>query len=362
MWGPLLSSLQKGGFLVSWVANYLSETGIHGQLFSSTGDKLGDDFPVSSWPPSGQADPQIVWLGDDGLLACWMSAEQDGSGWGVYGQILASDGRKIGKEFRINTCVESDQLFPVVVSLGDSGFVACWQSRGQDGSGSGVFAKRYPASPVLHALVPFSLIRPSDGDSIATVNPALTWHQAGAGTVAYPWELHYRIYIDENPEFPSPRIMEQDQDTTAAVDGLLKGGIYFWKVLAGNIAGDSLWSSSTNVFFVCRDASSVEEEKSKLPGQYILHPNYPNPFNPETSIWFDLRASGFVSISVYDVNGRVVRVLVSESRNAGSYLVKWNGKDSFGNPLPSGIYLCRMEVRSTDGRGVSQSVKMGLVR
>jgi flagellar hook assembly protein FlgD len=65
---------------------------------------------------------------------------------------------------------------------------------------------------------------------------------------------------------------------------------------------------------------------------------------------------------VFDVNGRLVRVLVSESRTSGNYSVKWDGRDSAGISVPSGIYVCRMEVRSADGRRFTQSVKMGLVR
>jgi Ca-activated chloride channel family protein len=96
--------------------------------------------------------------------------------------------------------------------------------------------------------------------------------------------------------------------------------------------------------------------------EFRLHQNYPNPFNPETSIRFDLPATGFVVISVYDINGRLIRVLLRESRSAGSYSVKWDGRDSLGNSVPSGIYVFRMEVRSADGRRFTQSVKMGLVR
>jgi hypothetical protein len=147
------------------------------------------------------------------------------------------------------------------------------------------------------------------------------------------------------------------------VDQLEIGKTYFWKILAKNIGGDSLWSSSTNGFFVAQDATSgVEAGGNEILKGFVLHPNYPNPFNPATSIRFDLPQQGFVRISVYEINGRLVRSLVSESRNAGSYSMKWDGRDSFGNPLPSGIYVCRMEVRSADGRRFTQSVKMGLVR
>jgi hypothetical protein len=363
MWGPVLAPLGIGGFLVCWEMYNASAAGIYGQRFSSMGVKLGDDFPVNTCTRCDPTDLQIAILGNDSLLTCWMSAEQDGSGWGVYGQILASDGLKIGKEFRINTFVEGDQLFPVVFSLKDSGFVACWQSRGQDGSGAGVFAKRYPVSPILHTLVSFDLIQPSNGGLITTVNPVLSWHQASTRTVCYPWELHYSICIDDNPGFHSPRIVELDQDTTAVVRDLTPGTTYFWKVLAKNIACDSLWSSNTNGFFVSADATDIAEEKNlNQPNRFILHQNYPNPFNPETTIRFDLPETDFIDISIYDVSGKLVRILTHESRTAGSYSIKWDGMDSAGNPAPSGIYVCRMEVRSANGERFVQSVKMGLVR
>jgi hypothetical protein len=363
MWGPLISPLQKGGFLVCWVIYDTSLAGVYGQLFSSTGKKTGGVFLVNTCTRLDQTDPQIELLGEDRLLACWMSQEQDGSGWGIYGQILTSDGQKTEKEFQINTHTEGDQFFPTVISLQDSGLAACWQSDGQDGSGTGVFAKRYPASPLVHALVPFDLMRPSDGNSIKNTNPTLSWHQASTRIVCYPWELDYRVYVDDNPSFLSPQVIEQDQDTTFVLQNLTPGTTYFWKVLAKNISGDSLWSSNTNAFFVAYDATSVVDiGQAKTPKEFTLHQNYPNPFNPETTIRFDLPATGFVQIAIYNISGKLVKVLMRESRTGGNYSVKWNGRDSAGNATPSGIYICRMEVRSADGRRFTRSVKMGLVR
>jgi hypothetical protein len=106
----------------------------------------------------------------------------------------------------------------------------------------------------------------------------------------------------------------------------------------------------------------AEERPAGMPSVFRLHPNYPNPFNASTAVRFDLPVSGVVVISIYDVNGRLVRVLADGSWNVGSHSVEWDGKDSTGNSVPSGIYVCRMRVRCPDGRTFVQSVKMGLVR
>jgi len=74
-----------------------------------------------------------------------------------------------------------------------------------------------------------------------------------------------------------------------------------------------------------------------------LHQNVPNPFNPSTTIRFDLERNGWVSLRVYDVAGRVVRTLVASELSAGRRSVVWDGRDDTGAFLGSGLYLYRLE-------------------
>jgi len=69
-----------------------------------------------------------------------------------------------------------------------------------------------------------------------------------------------------------------------------------------------------------------------------LHPPYPNPFNPSTTIGYDLPLTADVRLNVYDALGRMVARLVSGHQSSGSYLVSW-GADG----LPSGLYIVRLE-------------------
>jgi Ca-activated chloride channel family protein len=110
------------------------------------------------------------------------------------------------------------------------------------------------------------------------------------------------------------------------------------------------------------DPTRVNGETVKTPSGFTLHQNYPNPFNPETTIRFDLPESGFIVISIYDISGKLIKILMNEFYTVGSHSVKWDGKDSADNAVPSGIYICRMEVRSANGERFAQSVKMGLVK
>jgi hypothetical protein len=82
------------------------------------------------------------------------------------------------------------------------------------------------------------------------------------------------------------------------------------------------------------------------PGQtYVnrLAANLPNPFNPSTTIKYELAQSGRASLRVYDVSGRIVRTLVDREHNVGAYETRWDGRDQAGRPAASGVYFYRLE-------------------
>jgi hypothetical protein len=93
-----------------------------------------------------------------------------------------------------------------------------------------------------------------------------------------------------------------------------------------------------------RSATGVEVGiDGTRPGRFRLYPNYPNPFNPSTTIRFDLPKAGHVRLSIYNLLGQEIRVLADEKRTAGSHEVRWDGKDGRGNAVSAGVYLYRLE-------------------
>ncbi len=79
-----------------------------------------------------------------------------------------------------------------------------------------------------------------------------------------------------------------------------------------------------------------------LPDGYALGGNFPNPFNPETQIHYQLPEAADVSLVVYNLLGQEVRVLVQERQDAGFCRVVWDGRDALGRSVSSGVYLTRM--------------------
>lgn len=99
-------------------------------------------------------------------------------------------------------------------------------------------------------------------------------------------------------------------------------------------AGDSFWSNWTASPGVI---TSVQGTGNPLPKSFKLYQAYPNPFNPTTTIMYDLPKKSHVFIAIYDVLGRDVRTLVNEDKPAGSYRLTFDAA-----ALPSGVYLYRL--------------------
>jgi len=89
----------------------------------------------------------------------------------------------------------------------------------------------------------------------------------------------------------------------------------------------------------------------------LMLSNYPNPFNPTTTIAYQLPKNGKVRLDIYNLKGQHVTTLVDEAKVAGSHTAIWNGTDSSGSSVASGVYLYRL---SFDGN--NQTNKMLLMK
>ena len=107
----------------------------------------------------------------------------------------------------------------------------------------------------------------------------------------------------------------------------------------------------------------MDSEIASLPEQYALHPAHPNPFNPSTTIQYDLPEVSRVQLVIYDLAGRTVTTLVSGVVNAGYGAALWHGRDEAGRPAPTGVYIYRIIATGLDsGERFTQTRKMVLLK
>ena len=81
----------------------------------------------------------------------------------------------------------------------------------------------------------------------------------------------------------------------------------------------------------------------QVPAKFALDQNYPNPFNPSTTIKYQIAEPTKVTIAIYSIDGQLVNTLVSDTKDAGYYSVVWNGTNSFGKQVASGMYIYRID-------------------
>lgn len=94
------------------------------------------------------------------------------------------------------------------------------------------------------------------------------------------------------------------------------------------------------------ELTGVKVVSDEVPHSYALEQNYPNPFNPTTTISFSVPKTGIVNLSVYNSIGQLVKVLVNDSYVPGTYQVVWNGKNTSGNLVSSGVYFYRFTTKN----------------
>lgn len=133
---------------------------------------------------------------------------------------------------------------------------------------------------------------------------------------------------------------------------------FYWSVQAvdGAFAGSAF--APVEHFDPSGGLSGINDSSDNTPALYKLYTNVPNPFNPLTTIAFELAAEQAVTLKVYDVAGRLVDTLLdNEIAGAGLTKIAWQGRDGDGRDVPTGVYLYRLE-----GRGFSETKRMALVR
>jgi hypothetical protein len=150
---PAVATDAGGNFVVVWVSNNQdgSGYGVFGRRFDAAGSALGSEFLVNAYTTGFQRNPRIATDTVGNLVVVWQGNGQDGDNYGVLGRRLDSAGHTVGAEFIVNTYTPNGQAYPeIAMTLGGS-FVVVWNSFYQDGSGQGVYGQRFVPSDYIFA-------------------------------------------------------------------------------------------------------------------------------------------------------------------------------------------------------------------
>ena len=153
---PHVSMRDDGQFVVVWTSygqagDLTSEGNIYARRFAADGTPLGSEFGINQTTAGHQHEAAVAYEFDTNrFLVAWSSVGQDGSGSGIYARFMNADGSAASTEFLVNTTTAGDQSQPDVGGNAYGEFSIVWQSFGQDGSGWGIYEQRYKRTQSTH--------------------------------------------------------------------------------------------------------------------------------------------------------------------------------------------------------------------
>lgn len=152
---------------------------------------------------------------------------------------------------------------------------------------------------------------------------------------------HYKMYRD----IASGTMVYLDSisssDTIYTDTQTVPGNTYYYKLTAVDFSGNES-DPSNEVFATSGILTIVNDAVKNTIKNFDLKQNYPNPFNPTTTIEYNIPQRSSVSITIYNISGQEVRKLLNEFQEPGTYKVEWDGKDSNGRIVSSGVYFYQM--------------------
>jgi hypothetical protein len=164
--------------------------------------------------------------------------------------------------------------------------------------------------------------------------------------------------VTHNSSLTSHTWIDNDVSKPGKFDPIIE---YQYKVKAvDNTSKESLYSNLVSIDGtggIWKNTDYQTDQQKKVPSTYVLHSNYPNPFNPTTTVSYSLPEKGHVVLKVYDVLGKEVAELVNEMKDVGVYSATFDGAN-----LVSGMYIISMQIQSNGGEMFNQSRKILLMK
>ena len=209
--------------------------------------------------------------------------------------------------------------------------------------------------------VTFSLSCMEDFEWMSSASDTINITESNlADTYTLQWEssndessVNYRVYAKIGV-YPA----EQMYDTTVTALSITyqeilekvfegsptNGATVKFQVIAKNGAYSKDVTGDDRVLYVNRyDYLSVENQS--IPTEFALHENYPNPFNPSTTLRFDLPEASNITLTIYNMLGQKVRTFDYQNTSAGYHSVKWNATNDYGDPVGAGVYLYQLQTK-----------------
>jgi phosphoheptose isomerase len=377
----------NGDFVAVWFSTVQdgADDGVFGQRYASSGARLGAEFQVNTYTLSRQTFPAVGVDGDGDFVVAWTSLGQDGSNYGVFARRFNSSGTPLAAEFQANVFATDIQLQPVVASDADGDFVIVWPSFTQDGSGDGIFARRFASTGVaiggelqVNTYTAGAQKGPAvdldaDGDFV------VAWHSLGQdgdlyGVFAQRFnslgarrgtEFQVNVYVTSHQSYPSVGL-DADSDFVVAwnsygQDGS-KRGIFARRFDSAGAARGA--ETPINIF--TQENQSLSSIGIDADGDFVVAWHSDDQDGNGTGIFArSFRSSGAptsgdLAVNTWTLNGQTIAAASSDLD--GDFVVVWTSDQQDGSG--GGIFGQRFDVAALldiDGDGATTALTDGLL-
>jgi len=197
-------------------------------------------------------------------------------------------------------------------------------------------------------------LRPDSPTGFTVAYDAIDGNRLAWSVYPEPDFAHFRIYRSDDPQFlPGPGNLLQIVHETEYVDAADAGTIWYYRLTVVVLDGNESYPVAPTVL-----TSAPDADPETIPLGIHLLGGHPNPFNPTVQIGYTVGpTSQTVRLDIFDTRGRLLRTLADGPQPVGRHTVLWDGRDSAGRALPSGVYIARLQ-----GAGDNQALKLTLAR
>jgi hypothetical protein len=354
--GCPLAARAGGHWVVAWSDSRSGFSDVYGRILDSVGQPIGNELRLDDSPDGNQFPCSITSDLDGSFIIGWTD-RRDGGVCSAYLRRFDSLGQAIGAGFTINDSIPTVDLYgPFIGGKHKGSFLACWLDS-RDGTWS-IFGQRVDSMGNLIG----SNFKINEGAGTVLdswfLGLPLYWHpvvgttSTGVSLIAWPSfgadstdEDIWAQWLDENGNAIGQNFKLPDPVFGAALQrapALAAGENTALAVWMDDRRGTGLDIFGRKTVEIPTDVAEEPGEES-LPPYFDLVRNYPNPFNPSTSIEYSVPTRAHVTIEIYNVLGQRVTTLVDETKSAGNYKAEWNGTDVAGKTVSTGVYLYRFK-------------------
>ena len=353
-----------GGAIICWMDYRTGAYDIYAQRVNANGNTLWlANGVLICGATGGQTGVKMVSDGAGGAIICWTDSR--GAAYDVYARRVNAIGTVLWTSDGVPVCnVSGNQYNSAIVSDGAGGVIIAWED--YRGSSADVYAQRLNASGTglwdAGGVVASAATDQQTVVDIATDGSGgaiISWQDRRSGIMSDVYAQRLDSNGDVMWETDGIPICASDGDETWPVltHSVAGHAIVAWDYFSGTTSDDIYAQSTSFVVSLLVEVPVPTAAPSRISS---LDQNYPNPFNPVTKIAFTLREAASVRLCVYDIAGRLVRLLEEGLLDAGRHEVTWDGQDSDGEKVASGVYFYSLEAPQTPS--LTESKKMVIVR